>query len=337
MIYGFDISAWETITDANAFINDGPKKLEFGYMRAGIGNFDDEKYRQFFEQLKHIQAVGGVTLLGAYQFMTYTYGGGGAAQVQNMWSLISAGGVEFQLPPALDLEYEAFVSNGVRLTRPIPDPIKYLDNTVMPAIAWLKQKMGRLPVIYTGAYFAKDVLFHGLGKPQYDDLFNCPLWVAAWNNVPEPITNGVFPLKGASFDLTQAWPKYAFWQFYGDYPKGGYPKWPGINALDLNIWPGTRAELRAFCMSGAPIPDPDIPAPVYEEYIKIPPVYRYIRSKPDLSKASEITTLRQGQTYKILERVTVGPQVWARVAVNGFVCMQIGDRQYVEVVKVEKE
>lgn len=334
MIEGADISAWETITDPNAFINEGPHPLQFVYIRAGIGRWNDEKYKMFFGQLKNIQGAEGVTLLGAYHFLTYSSGEpAGDYQVQNTWDLISAGGIEWQLPLAIDLEYEVYYSNGVRLTRPIADPIAYLDRAVMPAIKLASDKLGRRPVLYTGPYFIKQNLFHGLGIAKYDALWECPLWVAAWNYVPEPITSGAFPLKGASFDLTQIWPKYAFWQYYGDYPKGGFPAWPGLNALDLNIWPGTRAELKAFCQGGD-IPAPDIPVPVYEEWIKIPPVYRFIRSEPVLGETSKITTLRQGQEYKILERVTVGDQVWARVAVHGYVCISIGEHQYVEVIQV---
>jgi len=174
MINGVDFSSWETITDAHALFNE-QALIDFTYIRAHTGFGDDEKFPQFRNVLRDARTPNGSVLWGAYMFLGYSGKAGsrtwnaqrGDYQAQNCWDLITGGGIEWQLPVAIDCENIPFIVDGVRQYLPLPSAAAYCDTYLMPAIEFLTEKMGRRPVFYSSPNFILNYLSPVLGKSQY--------------------------------------------------------------------------------------------------------------------------------------------------------------------------
>jgi hypothetical protein len=137
----------------------------------------------------------------------------------------------------------------------------YADNYLLPAIRKLRDLYGRLPILYTNP----DIILHYLaplfGDPRYQDIFDCPLWVADYNPVK---ADGGYAYETA---CKKYFPKWLIHQ-----NRGSVGSWPGVNNIDVNRCQGTRAQWKAWCkdatqpmpQEGAvdPVPDPTpVPTP----------------------------------------------------------------------------
>lgn len=115
-----------------------------------------------------------------------------------------------------------------------------LDGHIMPLVdaeqfaARIKEKAGRLPVIYTAKWVMDIINPQGASSP----LFDCPLWVASYNAVPA---------------LPQGWKTWNLWQ-YTNGNSGPLPHTlPGLGSNDLNVYNGTLDEMKTFWQASGPI------------------------------------------------------------------------------------
>lgn len=115
-----------------------------------------------------------------------------------------------------------------------------LDGHIMPLAdaeqfaVRIKEKTGRLPVIYTGKWVMDIINPQGHTSP----LFDCPLWVASYNAVPA---------------LPGGWKTWNLWQ-YTNGNSGPLPHTlSGLGSNDLNVYNGTLDEMKTFWQTGGPI------------------------------------------------------------------------------------
>lgn len=115
-----------------------------------------------------------------------------------------------------------------------------LDGKIMPLVdaelfaARIKEKTGRLPVIYT-AKWVMDIINP---TKRISPLFECPLWVASYNTTPT---------------LPYGWKTYTLWQ-YTNGNSGPLPHTlPGLGRNDLDVYNGTLDEMKAFWQGTGPV------------------------------------------------------------------------------------
>lgn len=192
-IYGFDLShyqnkediKWDSLSIGNKTI-----PLEFVVMRATMGNHHSDKhFSEFWQQAKKNNLI-----RGAYHF--YRADEDPIQQANNFLENVTLESGD--LPPVLDIEK-------------IPRR-KSNEKLISDLKAWCKiieEKYGKKPIIYTYYHYYKDFL-----KGEFNEY---PIWLANYNDVPEPSPND----------------KWNFWQF----SENGIVY--GINAkVDLNIYNG---------------------------------------------------------------------------------------------------
>jgi lysozyme len=107
-------------------------------------------------------------------------------------------------------------------------------------VQYVEQAIGKKPMIYTGYFYWLEHTDANAGWEKYK------LWLAWYADetvikVPPP------------------WKKWTFWQYtcQGDGIKYGAES----KSLDMNVFNGTVAELKAFIGNSTPLPDPPIPVP----------------------------------------------------------------------------
>lgn len=123
-----------------------------------------------------------------------------------------------------------------------------LQGNVMPItdaevfVQRVKDKTGKLPVVYTGKWVLDIINPTGHTSP----LFDCPLWVASYTSEPT---------------LPTGWKAWKLWQ-YTNGRVGSLPHTlPGLGANDLSVYNGTLDEMKAFFQGNSPI-GPGIPAEI---------------------------------------------------------------------------
>jgi hypothetical protein len=264
MIVGLDGSKWTIVSDPTALVNTEPP-VEVVLWRGYDGWRDDPRFVEHRRQTVGLRNKNGSVLWGAYMFLGYSStseGGGvsysaarGDAQASNFWSLITAGGIEWQVPAAIDVEYNSFIDDAGNTQRmPLPNVFVYADTYLLPAIRKLRDLMGRLPILYSNP----DIILHYLaplkGQAAYQDIFDCPLWVADYNPVKADGNYAYF--TGCS----KYWPKWLIHQ-----TRGSVRDWPGTNNIDVNRCQGTRAQWKAWCKDATqPLPQEGLVDPVPE-------------------------------------------------------------------------
>ena len=262
----------KTINDAQAMVN-GQLIVDVVIIRARDGYRDDQFYAVHRDAVKKATNPSGAALWGTYAYLGYTAKAGayswtaqrGDVQAQDYWNLISAGGIEWQVPPALDTENLVYwekrenpdgTSKLVRQTVPMPEVHQYADTYLMPATKFLADKAGRLPLQYLNADKILNYLSPLKQESKYDLLFQCPLWLADWN----ALVNG---MPSYWTKVQKYFPNLIMHQYKGD-----VRDWPGVSDVDLNRIPGTRKQLKAWLADKtAPLPseggsDPIDPPPV---------------------------------------------------------------------------
>lgn len=311
MIYGGDFSSRgtveETVEDLQKVTNNPGQPIDFLYYRAWTMYNDDNLYGAIRDLLKKAYNASGATLWGAYGEVGYgPTSRPGEGQAANMWSLISSGGIEWQLPPWIAMEDEpAGYSNGVFQWVPRLGLFDYLDRKAMPFIHAIAEKMGKLPVVYTGPNWIKYYLAPAKGIAKYDDLFACPLAVARYMNFPDP--SGVAnPLISNTYNLTNLWAEWAFWQYFGDDTKVA-----GIPRLDRVIWPGDRGSLKSWARDyTAGIPPVAIPET--KTFATVTSANLRLRHVPGLS-GDVIAKMSKGASFEVLEAKEMDGYTWVRL------------------------
>ncbi len=120
------------------------------------------------------------------------------------------------LPPVIDVE-----ADGGLTPAQVAAKVKIWIDHVTAAI-------GKRPIVYTGFYFWRDQV----GAP---DQTASPLWHAQYSTVACP-------------NIAPPWQDWAFWQYTSSGSVNGI-----AGNVDMNRFNGTRAELEALLMGGAPV------------------------------------------------------------------------------------
>ena len=266
MITGIDFSSWSTIKDIQA-VASGQTLVDFAWVRVNHGYGDDQKWTQHRNLIKTARTANGSVLWGAYMFLGYdgsigsqTWNAdGGAKQATSAWALLTAGGADHNLPLAIDAERVRWWDGKAYQLLPLPSASEYCSAYLSPAIVRATALQGRRPVIYT----SPDIILNYLAPvlPAHPEITACPLWVAAWNKTGTA-PNYWNDWKDANGNTRKGvknyWSSWLAWQYAGD-----VRDWPGIDDVDLNRIPGTRAQLKAWLKDpAAPMPAEGAPDPI---------------------------------------------------------------------------
>jgi GH25 family lysozyme M1 (1,4-beta-N-acetylmuramidase) len=235
---GLDVSQWSVISDAAKAV----AGQSFCIFRARDGYRDDSKYATNLAFAKLFP------IYGTYVFFNPRWAEGapsGETQAAEYINLVRWNGQ--QMPLVLDLE------NSPNFTMPLRQ--NYL-NELKPAVDRIFKDTGRRPIVYSNLSF-----FNSYLKADFDEkdstfeaarskawLRACPLWIA------NPSTVNVKPA------LPTAWSNAALWQWALDVVSH-----PGLSVCDKNRWPGTLAQLQAWCKNA------DAPLPVWGQVTPPPP------------------------------------------------------------------
>jgi Glycosyl hydrolases family 25 len=259
MIYGLDISSYTTITDPVKTFKEGSQPVDFTYMRGWTGYGDDQKFTAHKKTLLAAVGAGGSILSGCYMWLAYDNGHkAGDVQAESFWNTITAGGVWFNMPPAVDVERRRFLANGTWQYAPLPSVTAYMDH-LHKAVDYLTNKNGRRPVLYSNVDLILNYLYPEIVKTTGAWLLECPLWIAHWRVAA--------PFQGYK---PNPWPKER-WYFHQ--VNGDVKDWPGISDVDINKFNGDRAGLKAWCKDASWVPGDVVVEPPIEPPVPPAPGY----------------------------------------------------------------
>lgn len=253
MAFGLYLSHWTTIDPLIFQPSSGGIDLDFVIIRARGGGRDDSKFTQHRKWAETQKVKAGAMIWGPDMYLGYAPGtDSGKKQAEDFWSLINAGGRTWEILPEVDIEYQPkeFDEQG-RVKTYWPIPPNFLSTWVEPVIKTLQDKLGMSPMLYTSPSIIRDVLARSGGLPSW--LASCPLHIAHYN-VGSPST----PL----------FPGWVFWQYTNT------TNWvPGVTAICMERFQGTRQELKAWCknptqtVTPVPVPSPgaEIPSTIEEQ------------------------------------------------------------------------
>lgn len=201
--FGFDISHYQNTEDIrwdSLSIGNKTIPLEFVVMRATMGNRNaDKNFDEFWTSAKEHNLI-----RGAYHF--YRADEDPVIQANNFLENVKLESGD--LPPVLDIEKIPRKMSKEKLIENLKVWCKIVEETY-----------GKKPVIYTYYHYYKDFL-----KDEFDDY---PLWLANYNDVPEPSPED----------------HWDFWQF----TENGIVY--GINSkIDLNIYNGGIWSLKSLTL-----------------------------------------------------------------------------------------
>ena len=176
----------------------------------------DSQFKSYWPAMK---AAG--LLRGAYHYLDYR----SSELVQAKIFTDAMGGDWGELPPVLDFE------------TPLPAGI---DAAEWRGRAWnwlqaVEKTTGKVPMIYTGFYYWLQWGSLDAGWAKY------PFWLAWYADV-------------SMIKVPPPWKKWTFWQYSGN---GNGPQYGSTGlSLDMDLFNGTEAELRAFAGLSTPPPTP---------------------------------------------------------------------------------
>jgi GH25 family lysozyme M1 (1,4-beta-N-acetylmuramidase) len=236
--HGVDISHWDVSFD--------PEKatglIDFAIQKASEGTFRDSKFVEIWAGVQK------VPIRGAYHYLRS--GSNWQTQADFFISVVKGNDYHFY---ALDFED--------------------MGNTMGASFAdmahqWIEYataKTGKRVFLYTNpSHYDADLFPYG------DWMKDYPLWLAHYWNNPKPDMDPGMPKKRKPGDWT-------IYQYASEINFAGHAKEYGtpVNSIDLNVFNGTVADMRAWLKLGAPPPPPPPPPPL------IPP-------PPDDTKAAQI-------------------------------------------------
>jgi GH25 family lysozyme M1 (1,4-beta-N-acetylmuramidase) len=254
--YGIDVSQWDGLIDWPTLKNQG---FAFVFIRASVGLTADATFKTNWQSAKDVGF-----LRGAYHF--FLEDPDATAQAQTLIDLLSSDPGE--LPPAVDVEKNAYwdFTAGKQVIVDFKNPSTYLAHLLV-VLNTIQTHLQRTPFIYTGPDVWQGITTSAGGAPAWAAGF--PLWIA---NYPFSLYAGEVSLLSASdlqwlFNDIEGGSKYRgfpllppgfsawkLWQFSAEkYKLDGL----GDHKSDLDVYPGTEEELRAWAgiSTGSQPPD----------------------------------------------------------------------------------
>lgn len=185
-------------------------------------DYEDPSFERNIGAIRDVLATGRIYYPGAYAFARPDTDGGnaedGKAEAEDFCDVVErvCGDIlESFMPPTLDFE-------------------KYSESDVDENIPWIEawidvvqQRLGRRPMIYTGA----NVWRYEVGNTS--KFIDYPLWQTYYS-------------ASAASPPEMPWPTWALWQYSGGGSYQNHPPVPGVGVVDVNRWHGTLDELKAF-------------------------------------------------------------------------------------------
>jgi lysozyme len=221
---GIDVSHWNDKDDTTKQVDFSKMKANgasFVVCKSSQATFPDHKFQEYWQLAKNAGLP-----RGAYHFLVYNVDP--RVQAEFMWSQLEADPGE--LPPVCDFEQHASVNNKAQ-------------DYLWGFLSTIEKLSGRVPFIYTGAYFFQQYVTKNVKA-----YARYPLWIAAYTSEPG-MTN---LLKRTP------WKDWTMWQVS--------EKWDGelfgteSKQVDGNYFNGTEAELYAKFIKTPPI----VPIPPVE-------------------------------------------------------------------------
>lgn len=263
MIFGVDVSAWQEKVDWQVLKAGG---VDFALVKASQGS--QQKDARFKQHLDGAQAAG--LLSGVYHWCDPTCRV--ENQINNFMSAVA--GLSFDFC-ALDVEqywcsWQEWSQH--QITRKLTP--RQISTSALDTATAIRERTGKPTLIYTRASFVSDY-----ARPMLEWLSDWDLWLAFY-----PFDRGRVQLEWSALApilqhlpgsplLPEGCREWKFWQISGD-------KFvlPGCNsALDLDLFQGSLADLRAWCGL-------DATSPVYQEPGLAEKVERLWQAHPELQK-----------------------------------------------------
>ena len=207
--FGIDISHY-TPADLN-FDSLRQKHVSFVYMKVSQGRFSDDKFSLFWGH-----AHGKGLYVGGYHFLTAKTSETAEKQAALYLTLLGPLGPS-DLPPVLDLEWDAVKTNPDRWEGHDPDEI------ISKAVTWLKiveDSTGRVPIIYTNRAWWRERIGE---ESKFAALSRYPLWIADYSKSD----------RAVEIPTTINGSKRVLWQFAADAKINAF-----TGAVDSNIYGG---------------------------------------------------------------------------------------------------
>ncbi len=202
MLEGIDISSWQGKIDWARVKSSG---VDFAFIKATQGSsYTNPNFHSDWKEAKEQNIP-----RGAYHFFDPRVPV--EKQVLHFVSTVNELH-DGDLPPVLDLENESWwlaIAPAKRISM------------VMAWLEAVEAKFGLPPIIYTGFYFARDVLKTG----RHAELVRYKLWIAHYTKAPLPL-------------IPAPWSTFTFWQFTD------HAKVAGITGnVDKNRFAGSNGDL----------------------------------------------------------------------------------------------
>ncbi|WP_181175073.1 GH25 family lysozyme [Mesorhizobium sp. B2-6-1] len=222
--FGVDISH-HTNPSIN-FQNFKQQKISFVYAKATQGTkFKDGKFAEYYSALAELPSNRRL-LRGAYHFLTAE--GDGGDQADTFVNFVSSNGGfgDQDLPPVVDLEWDAWKDNPDRWQNKTPD---YIVGTALAFLNRVEERTGKVPMLYTTVSWWKE---RNIPVAEFKKFSHFKLWIADYSKSSRAVeAPSVFP--------NSTW---HIWQFTSSARvTSGYSK-----ALDANIFKGTPEEFKKF-------------------------------------------------------------------------------------------
>lgn len=231
-VRGIDVSQWQGSIQWSRLPAAG---VRFAIIRLSNNLSLDTRFDQNWAAAR---AAG--VMRGAYHYFNPTTSAAGQANFF-VDHLLAQGFGDGDLPPMLDVEYTNVDTNGDGSPdRPSVTPSAY-QAAIRAWINVIRTRLNREPIIYTGGYYwdgfvqssewAANPLFHA-EYPNYSTR-------RAWS---DPVPNA-----GCARYVSNAWPRYSFWQYAGDNTVasslGGAGTF-GSSAVDMDVFDGSLEDLQ---------------------------------------------------------------------------------------------
>ncbi|MFH1907787.1 MAG: glycoside hydrolase family 25 protein [Chloroflexota bacterium] len=222
--HGVDLSHWDVAFDPAKATG----QIDFAIMKASDATFRDKKFAEIWSGVQK------VPIRGAYHYLRS--GIDWKAQADFFISVVSGYDFHFYV---MDFE-------GTNNTMGAP-----FADMARKWIEYVTTQTGKLVLLYTNpAHYDGDLSPYGNWMKDY------PLWIAQYWNNPSADKNPGLPKTRKSGD-------WIIYQYACEVNFPGHAKEYGTsaNSVDLNVFNGTVADMRAWLKLGAPPPPPPPPPP----------------------------------------------------------------------------
>ena len=234
--HGVDLSRWDVAFDPSKATG----QIDFAIMKASEGTFRDNKFAEIWAGVQK------VPIRGAYHYLRS--GIEWQAQADFFISVVKEYDFHFYV-----MDFEGTGNTmGAAFADMARKWISYVTTkTLVPVTtnAPPQVQAGKQVFLYTNpSHYDADLFPYG------DWMKDYPLWLAQYWNNPSPDKNPGMPKKRKPGDWT-------IYQYASEINFPGHAKEYGTaaNSVDLNVFNGTVADMRAWLKLGAPPPPPPPP------------------------------------------------------------------------------